>query len=619
MSSRSRFLDRPFIALGVWAIGPYLALSGLAGLVNGGIMVAENRYLQQGLDYLAVRQICDQVGRDLLAALLSASALLAVALLAYRRGWRPRTILPLILAVEVCLIVSRFLYHEAWAVTMPAFGIPLPGFLWRRSVVFWTVGLLSGGLVLLAIGLRAASMRYTGEWMRPRATAALLPCFAVAILLGAGAATVPLLVKPHPVSRPTHILWISWDSVRADHTSSYGYGRLTTPNLDRLASESVLFETAVSLHNWTRPSYSSMFTSRGVWEFPGSHLQLQHQTLAETLRNHGYRTIGFVQNPNLDAELHMNQGFESYYQLPGRTTPPAMNAAALNRLRDLAGSGDPVFLFLHYQQPHYPYSPENPFRDQFLSSHGARSTEAETSSLMFNHGRGWNADAPDADEKLQYLLESYDSEIRFADEGLGEFLAAIRELGIFEDSLIIVNSDHGDEFFDHGSFGHAHRNLHPELTSVPQVIRFPDQLGIRPTRFLGVVQSWDLFPTILSVIGVDAPPEIAGRALYPLPEPMAQDRMAISTQSGLIAIRTRKTTIAVDFGRDAATQLYDLATDPLEKSPIADRESHPDYSRLKTTADAWHSAFGQFLDSQDERPAMSRELQERLRGLGYLQ
>ena len=115
---------------------------------------------------------------------------------------------------------------------------------------------------------------------------------------------------------PVNIIWITWDSTRADHLSSYGYPRPTSPQLDAFAEQAVLFETAIAQHNWTQPSYASMLTSLHFWQMPGWALSPDNVTLAEILQESGYDTFGFVQNPNLAAELHFDQGFDLYERLP---------------------------------------------------------------------------------------------------------------------------------------------------------------------------------------------------------------------------------------------------------------------------------------------------------------
>ena len=131
---------------------------------------------------------------------------------------------------------------------------------------------------------------------------------------------------------PVNIIWITWDSTRADHLSSYGYPRPTSPHLDALAEQAVLFETAIAQHNWTQPSYASMLTSLHFWQMPGWALSPDNVTLSEILQESGYDTFGFVQNPNLAAELHFDQGFDIYERLPDNTTPGEMNDLVVPRL-----------------------------------------------------------------------------------------------------------------------------------------------------------------------------------------------------------------------------------------------------------------------------------------------
>jgi len=601
----------------LWVIGPYVALSALAGLGNGIRYVRESQYLEQGLRHLAAAHVWDQVSRDVFFALGLAAFLAVTVAIAGRNsrviGW----LLPHVFLLEAGALFSRFFFYRAWSVNMPAFGIPLPGFLWRRQVILATGGVVLAAMLIVLLLQVFGPLRWR-RWREGGFTGRVpVVAFGFALLVTGGAALLPRLAPAATPKNPVPIIWITWDSVRADRTSAYGYERPTTPNLERLAADGVLFETAVSQHNWTRPSYSSMFTSRGVWEFPNSLLNLSQVTLAELLSEHGYETIGYVQNPNLDAELNMAQGFASYNQLPGSTNPHTMNRFALPHLERALAGGKPVFLFLHYQQAHYPYHYDNPFRGEFAHSTREVMGEQETSRVMFGHGQGWKPGAPDAEEKLLYLKDSYAAAIRYADDGLGEAIERLKQLGLYGRCLLIVNADHGDEFHEHGSFGHAHRNLHPELVHVPLVIRFPDGTGPGVARVSALVESWDLFPTVLKVAGIPIPEGISGRSLLPLPGADAGDGLAISSVNDLVALRTGRHSLHADFSKGRSLRFYDLEADPTEQSPIFDAESYPDFGKMLSVAELWREQYRGV--HAGAAPGLSKELLERLRSLGYVQ
>ncbi len=603
-----------------WVIGPYLGLSALAGAINGIHYVHLNHYLDHGLNHLAAAHLFDQVSRDASFAFLFSVLLSVVVVLAGRWPRVKAILLPYVFLIEAFALYSRFVHHQAWSVTMPMFGISLPGFLWRRQAVIEIAGALAAAMILIALSQRFGwrTFRLPESWWNHgvRTPACAL---AISALLIAGAGAWLVSAPPATPASPAPIIWITWDSVRADRTSAYGYELPTTPHLEQFAADAVLFETAISQHNWTRPSYASMFTSRGVWEFPNSRLQLSHVTLAEVLRNNGYNTIGYVQNPNLDAELNMAQGFASYNQLPGSTDPHVMNMHAMQHFAGAIESGEPVFLFLHYQQPHYPYHFDNPYRGEFVEARREVMDEKETSTVMWGHGKGWNPTGPDAAEKLKYLKQSYDAAVRYADEGLGEALERLRALGIYDRCLVIVNSDHGDEFQEHGSFGHAHRNLHPELTYVPLVIRFPGVGNTGPKKVKAPVQNWDLLPTILTVAGIPIPDGISGKSLFPLPDPASPDRLAFSSVQDLVALRTAHRALHADFSRGSSLRFYDLDQDPAEHSPAFDREASTEFEKMKSVAAVWRERYESSAASEGDAPELSKELVERLRSLGYVQ
>jgi arylsulfatase A-like enzyme len=612
-----RISTSAYLPLALYITGPFVAISAVAALANSYFEISANGYGAQSLSYLSAQTLADYVLRELTFALITSALLVFAAFLLVKQGVPARTVLPFALISEAGLIISRLLYSTAWSVTMPLYGIPLPGFLWRYEVVLWTAGALAIAFFLAALVIRFRKKRPVSTGASPRLLQLSTFLLVLGLVCGLMAGAAGMVATPQRAPKPFHVVWVTWDSVRADHLSCYGYSRPTTPHLDQVAREGVLFRKNISNHNWTRPSYASMLSSLGAWELPHGFLQPSHLTLTEILRNHGYRTMAFVQNPNLDAEFNTSQGFETYYQLRQRTSPREMNAHALKRLEALAGRGRPVFLFLHYQEPHYPYQVTNPFRREFVKAPKDLLTEDETEQLMLREGIKWNPPPPNAKEILEFLRDAYDSDIRYADEGLGEVVAKLKEIGIYDRTLLIVNSDHGDEFQDHGNFGHTHKNLHPELTYVPLVMRFPDELKAGPAVCDVHVQNWDIFPTVLGALGIPPPKEISGRALLPVPATGAPERLAFSSYNRYLAIRSRQYGLIADYEKAPRFRLYDILRDPAEHQPIEEHSENQEYQKLRPVADAWYSNFGTAIAGG--QPKVSKELLNRLRALGYVQ
>jgi arylsulfatase len=625
-----KFSLRQLSTLYLIIVGPLVAASTIGGLINGWLYVSANNYFDERLHYVAIQFIRTQVNRDLIFTLLTSSFLFAVTALLLK-GEHRRRFFPYLYVLQLCVLASRLFFSNEWSVTTPLFGLSLPGFLWRRWLIWWSIAALALTFLLLAILTKLWKGRVAGRWPAGWFVRACGWMFLSALGTSAAANLASLAVQPDRATRPFNVIWITWDSVRADHVSCYGYPRPTTPNLDGLAREAVLFEKAIAQHNWTYPSYASMFTSMGIWEFPSRRLSLQLHTLAELLRNHGYRTVGFVQNWNLDGQFHFNQGFNAYFELPNRASPNLVNHFALRTINKLSQRQEPFFLFLHYEQPHFPAASraplieslagrsKSPFQSEFVRSPFPLLDEDEIYRLMYSNGKGWNPKAPDAEKKLQYLVDFYDANIRYTDEALGEVLDALKKRGVFDNSLIIVNSDHGEEFADHGKFGHGSRNLHPEVTVVPLVIRFPASMSIAPTRVAVPVQGLDIFPTVLTTVGIPLPQYISGRSLVPIEQIGSRERLAFSSAGKLVAVRSRRYALFVDYASKSPPRFFDLANDPQERSPLLHFEQKPAFLQMKAMADLWYERYGASTGAEHEKPKVSRELLERLKSLGYMQ
>lgn len=415
------------------------------------------------------------------------------------------------------------------------------------------------------------------------------------------------------------IVFVTWDSARVDHLSAYGYERPTTPALDALAARSVRFDRAIAQHNWTLPSYASIFTSLHNWEFPGLQWGPSNRTLAEVLQEAGYRTIGVVQNPNLSSEFHFDQGFEVYQEHPEGLPAAEITAAALDSLRALRGREQPIFLFVHYQGPHWPYPADGPFVAEFLQPDSVPLPTERINRLLATHGEGWDPDAPDAAQKVQYILDLYDADLRATDAALDELVAGLQRLGLRDSALLVFNSDHGEEFNDRGSFGHAHENLYPELTHVPLIVRFPSRLGVEPATIVAPVQNLDILPTVLDAVGIAIPEGLSGRSLLPLEASATADRLIFSNVGLLLMVRGPRGSLLADYqGDEPVFHFHDTAADPEERHPV-DRPADPRFLRLREAAGVWHQLFQRSLaaDPTDPGPAPSEELMRRLRALGY--
>lgn len=435
----------------------------------------------------------------------------------------------------------------------------------------------------------------------------------LALVIGVGSCS------PERHSTPINVIFVTWDSTRADHLSAYGYPRPTTPALTALAADAVRFDNAVAQHNWTRPSYASMLTSMHNWQFPGLALSSAQTTLSEILQANGYRTQGLVQNPNLSAAYHFDQGFDSYVEVNESETPAQMTDHAIGTLDGLARDEQPFFLFLHYQGPHYPYRSTSRFAQLFTRDDSIQVSPDEVMALMSSHGDGWDPSAPDADVRLRNIVDQYDGDIRETDAALRTLLDWLKEHASYHETLIVFNADHGDEFDDRGSFGHAHSNLYPELVHVPLIVRFPDSMQVAPQVVTEPVQNVDILPTVLATVGLEAPEGIAGRSLWPIEGIPSTRRLTFSNVGRVVAVRTAERALHADLRGTPRFSFYDRGKDPAELHPLEPPMNDPAFAHLRSAAMGWLGTFNENADKDPGEPArVDERLLQRLRSLGYV-
>ncbi len=418
---------------------------------------------------------------------------------------------------------------------------------------------------------------------------------------------------------PAHddIVLVVVDTLRADHLGVYGYARGTSPRLDGLASRATVFDAAWSAAPWTLPSVMSIMTSR----YPSSHrvendgLKLADDvpTLAETLKQAGYATGGFVSHVYVSATFGFGRGFEMFddfglsqpgYHLEAGMEPTAdrVTEAALAWLNRQGRR--PVLLVVHYFDPHWPYAPPERYRALYPNAY-AGPHDASYDSIS----RYQDPLVPIPEDYRRFLIDRYDGEIRFVDEEIGRLLDGIAATGRAARTWVIVTADHGEEFKEHGSMGHG-RRLYQEAVSVPLIIGRPparpagkgtgDAGGPGPSgagRVSVPAAGIDLFPTITALAGVPPPAGLQGASLVPLLRPAvaaagaagepgaaegaapalpgngpAPDRPlvceTIRLNAHLKAVRRASLKLIQSMDENRA-ELYDLAADPLELQDLS--------------------------------------------------
>jgi len=343
------------------------------------------------------------------------------------------------------------------------------------------------------------------------------PVRRLGIAIGATAGVLSLIALVRVVeraerrSRP-NVLVIGIDTLRADRLGCYGYGRPTSPHLDALARESVLFERAISQSPWTLPAFASIFTgvlpsTHGAGRGRGQaveHFDGGRPTLATLLRDAGYRTASFVTNGWVSADVGMAGGVDTEDTLLWIDSS-GTQAAALKWLR--ANVAWPFYMFLHVVDPHGPYDPA----PEHLAALGVRVDAARRERVNAVAGTlRPMSDLLQGDRAA--LSDLYDAEVRQADARVGAVVAELRRLGLLERTIVVVVSDHGEELLDRGGIGHGH-SLHDELLHVPLLVRLPGGRWAR--RAPEQVRTMDVLPTLLELVDVAPPPKLDGRSLVP--------------------------------------------------------------------------------------------------------
>jgi arylsulfatase A-like enzyme len=402
-----------------------------------------------------------------------------------------------------------------------------------------------------------------------------------------------------------NIVLLGIDSLRRDHMSCYGYHRLTTPHIDRFAQEGVLFEQTFSAHIPTTSAYASMLTGLDV--FSTQVVALRHKgplrpevkTLAEILREEGYNTtcVGFTGNPS-------SRGFDTYLDYPawgswneGRS-PKAqkLNEVALPELDRLARKREPFFLFLRHMDPHAPYLPPEPFERMFY--HGNEFDKRNKSMepvMAFKPFRDFFASwMPPGVTDKDYIIAQYDGAIAYMDSCIRSIFTAIESLGLSENTIVVVNGDHGETLYDHECYFDHHGLYEPTLI-VPLIIRYPGKLPAG-RRVSGYNQHKDLVPTLLELAGIQREDlRFDGRSLLPMVrgEVASHESEFYITECTWMRKHGWRTpnwklivALEPDFHFKPPVELYNLFEDPEESCNLA--ESQPEIvAELQRRMHAW--------------------------------
>jgi arylsulfatase A-like enzyme len=616
-------------------LGRAIAVATPVALLFASIDVWQIAILQPGS--LDVRTLAWLLG--LWAATAFGATLVLIAALGRRSG-------PGVTATVAAVMVGVGVWLLAQEVGLQALQPLSP----RRPVV-------AGASVLLGLSVGL------GIWLLPRRRRAwLVPAGVAVLVLGAVGATGGIGGRtPGPdrhdggaTDDAPNVVVVLIDTLRADHLGAYGYDRPTSPNIDRFAAEGTLFERAFSQSTWTKPAMASFFTGR----YPSQHqTNLERSRLPETevllpevLGHVGYRTAVFSGNPWVTPEYGFDQGvdhFHSVYDdrfarvtLYMRTLKRVSKAVdgrrrVYNRVKNLIDRAPstterdvqladaflrwldglderPFFAHVHLMSPHHPYDPPPPY-DRFVPdpTHRPVTVYPRKSYFFFDEGEPLDAAA------LADMVARYDGSILFVDEIVGRILAGLDGRGLRDETLVVLTSDHGEEFYDHRNWGHG-QSVYDELARIPLLVRHPRTFpaGARVERPVMLV---DVMPTILELAGAGPLDGLPGRSLLTRPDaPEASDEALVELiyrygwASALV--RGQEKVVRMVRGEDDRTTLYDLVTDPGEQRPRpADGSELPERMQaVRAWADEHRSAPADEVE-------IDAEMEQRLKALGYLE
>jgi len=415
-----------------------------------------------------------------------------------------------------------------------------------------------------------------------------------------------------------NILLISIDALRADHLSCYGYERPTTPFLDELAETGTRFSNAFVNTHGTPPSHTTMLSSlyqeshrvgfgAGTPEGRNDRVPADVEMVQEILQRAGWYTLAVTGGGYMSATFGFDRGFDVF-----QGGAPAIEVGTkmlLNQLENRPPT--PVFAMLHTYQVHSPYQPPEEYAalwDTYESD--LVPTNEHLKPIQRTAGKILT------DDDFGHLEALYDGEIRFTDDVLRDFFARLEDMGLLDDCLIIITSDHGEEFGDHGGLLHS-ASLYDELLRVPLIIAGSAVPATgEETRLVSLI---DLAPTILAAAGLPATEIMEGRNLLDGSGvlPLAQQRIYAQYADRLYGIRTPRWKI-IQTSKNEHVQLFDLEADPQELRNVA-QQRVAIADGLLGELEAWKKTCADRVSRMLTQPELTPEKIEELRALGYTQ
>jgi len=431
--------------------------------------------------------------------------------------------------------------------------------------------------------------------------------------------------------RPNVIL-ISIDTLRADHLGCYGYKRNTSPNIDSFGANNILFENCFIHEPSTAQSHMSILTglypfTHGVSHSSGMALSSSRKTLAEALRSEGYRTLGFArQCGQMCAEFGFARGFDVYIEGNHSAFIAELQNKFMARYLE-ESKDDTLFLFAHYYDVHsdfekLPYDSPPPYNRMFCPDYKGNFTGGDgklyASKYLANANR---KNIRFEQDDLEYITALYDGSVAYTDRCVGDLFAILRKLGLYDESLIILTSDHGEEFQEHGFMLHGNPYYYEELVRVPMIMKLPGA-AVAGKVVAGLIESIDIMPSILALLGVSNVPRMQGDSFIRLiDDPQAQGKDVVfgyTVKDGprAFARSSRWKLLTPNIQHDQQFKMFDLSSDPQEMLEITD---NPDGVTEQLKAKLLDKYMKLEKPGPQKDVSITPEQLEMLRSLGYIQ
>jgi len=521
--------------------------------------------------------------------------------------------------------------------------------LWNRFFAMGSTGSVHPALgILAAVVVSVAALLYFAHRIARRDATLSISAILILIVIGGLLSAVPRGGRddlPRGLSipgAPRHVLFILIDTLRQDALSCYGSERIQTPHIDQLAGEAVRFTDAVSPAPWTLSAMSSIMTGLSplVHGVRDTSIPLPNgiPTLAEGMRERGYVTGAIGSNPTLAPGSRLNRGFDSYDWFPRPKLEERLIGASLLRAffshrwqsdlttTEITDRGidwyrshgqENTFLWLHYFDPHIPYEPPGAFRPGGTPPPGLTEITVRRARLGRHVGR--------TQREREWIRDLYLGEVRYVDREVGRLIDALKEMGLYDDMVIVLTSDHGEEFWDHDGFEHGH-TLYRELLSVPLMIKAPH--ADTPGVIDQLVSTEAILPTLFDFCGVAFERDVlTGKSLAGIWDasfPAVTDEPILSTMMLYFDDRVALTTPDLKYIRSSVTGrelLFDRRTDRGEQVELV--RSRPEARQaIISLLDGQLAGEAKrrplYVKEGEELPALDESMIGRLRSLGYV-